>query len=157
MFLTSTSKIHLNEEQPSEGWQKTPDFQKAQLNKEALIRHCFQPLVSPQGKDTQRQHTSRGEPKTKLENQGLCEQRGKEFTPVVAGAVDSVSQFSCSVVSDSLRPNECSTPGLPVHHQLLECTQTQAHRVSNAIQPSHPLSSPSPPAPNPSQHQNLFQ
>ena len=50
-----------------------------------------------------------------------------------------------------------STPGLPVHHQLSEFTQTQVHRVSDAIQPSHPLSSPSPPAPNPSQHQSLFQ
>ena len=50
-----------------------------------------------------------------------------------------------------------STPGLPVHHQLLEFTQTHIHRVRDAIQPSHPLSSPSPPAPNPSQHQSLFQ
>ena len=50
-----------------------------------------------------------------------------------------------------------STPGLPVHHKLPEFTQTHAHRVSDAIQPSHPLSSPSPPAPNPSQHQGLFQ
>ena len=50
-----------------------------------------------------------------------------------------------------------STPGLPVHHQLLEFTQTHIHRVSDAIQPSHPLSSPSPPTPNPSQHHSLFQ
>ena len=50
-----------------------------------------------------------------------------------------------------------STPGLPVHHQLPEFTQTDVHRVSDAIQPSHPLSSPSPPAPNLSQHQSLFQ
>ena len=50
-----------------------------------------------------------------------------------------------------------STPGLPVHHKLPEFTQTQAHWVGDAIQPSHPLSSPSPPAPNPSQHQGLFQ
>ena len=48
-----------------------------------------------------------------------------------------------------------STPGLPVHHQLPEFTQTHIHRVSDAIQPSHPLSSPSPPAPTPSQHQSL--
>ena len=54
-------------------------------------------------------------------------------------------------------PMNRSTPGLPVHHQLLEFTQTHVHRVSDAIQPSHPLSSPSPPAPNPSQHQSLFQ
>ena len=51
----------------------------------------------------------------------------------------------------------CSTPGLPVHHQFLESTQPHAHRVGDAIQPSPPLSSPSPPAPNPSQHQGLFQ
>ena len=50
-----------------------------------------------------------------------------------------------------------STPGLPVHHQLPEFTQIHVHRVGDAIQPSHPLSSPSPPAPNPSQHQGLFQ
>ena len=49
------------------------------------------------------------------------------------------------------------TPGLPVYHQLLEFTQTHVHQVGDAIQPSHPLSSPSPPAPNPSQHQGLFQ
>ena len=55
-------------------------------------------------------------------------------------------------------PMNCSTPGLPVHHQLPEFIQTHhAHRVDNAIQRSHPLSSPSPPAPNPSQHQGLFQ
>ena len=50
-----------------------------------------------------------------------------------------------------------STPGLPVHHQLQEFTQIRVHQVRDAIQPSHPLSSPSPPAPNPSQHQRLFQ
>ena len=54
-------------------------------------------------------------------------------------------------------PMNYSTPGLPVHHQLPEFTQTHVHRVSDAIQPSHPLSSPSPPAPNSSQHQRLFQ
>ena len=54
-------------------------------------------------------------------------------------------------------PMNCSMPGLPVHHQLPEFTQTHIHRVSDAIQPSYPLLSPSPPAPNPSQHQSLFQ
>ena len=58
----------------------------------------------------------------------------------------SVAQ-SCPTLCD---PMNCSTPGLPVYHQLLEFTQTHVHRVSDAIQPSHPLSSPSPPAPNPS-------
>ena len=54
-------------------------------------------------------------------------------------------------------PMNHSTPGLLVHHQLKEFTQTQVHRFGDAIQPSHPLSSPSPSAPNPSQHQSLFQ
>ena len=54
-------------------------------------------------------------------------------------------------------PMHLRTPGLPVHHQLPEIIQTYVHRVSDAIQPSHPLSSPSPPAPKHSQHQGLFQ
>ena len=54
-------------------------------------------------------------------------------------------------------PMNCSTPGLPVHHQLPEFTQTHIHQVGDAIQPSQPLLSPSPPAPNPSQRQSLFQ
>ena len=65
----------------------------------------------------------------------------------------SVTQ-SCPTLCE---PMNRSMPGLPVHHQLLEFTQTHTHRVCNAIQPSHPLSSPSPPVPNPSQHQRLFQ
>ena len=64
----------------------------------------------------------------------------------------SVTQL-CPTLCD---PMNCSTPGLPVHHQLPEFTEIHVHRVSGAIQPSHPLSSPSPPAPNPSQHQSLF-
>ena len=60
----------------------------------------------------------------------------------------SVAQ-SCPTLCD---PMNRSTPGLPVHHQLLEFTKTHVHRVSDSIQPSHPLSFPSPPAPNPSQH-----
>ena len=54
-------------------------------------------------------------------------------------------------------PMDCSTPGLPVHHQLPELTQTLIHRVGDAIQPSHPLSPPPPPAFNLSLHQGLFQ
>ena len=65
--------------------------------------------------------------------------------------IRSVAQL-CLTLCD---PVNRSTPGLPVHHQLPEFTQTQVHRVRDAIQPSHPLSSPSPPAPNPSQHQSL--
>ena len=67
--------------------------------------------------------------------------------------LSSVAQ-SCPTLCD---PMNCSTPGLRVHHQLPEFTQTHVHRVHDAIQPSHPLSSPFPPAPNPSQHQSLFQ
>ena len=65
----------------------------------------------------------------------------------------SVAQ-SCLTLCD---PMNHSTPGLPVHHQLPESTQTHVHRVDDAIQPSHPLSSPSPLALNLSQHQGLFQ
>ena len=66
-------------------------------------------------------------------------------------------QFSSSVVSNSLRPHESQHARPPCPSPTPEFTQTHAHRVSDAIQPSHPLSSPSPPAPNPSQHQGLFQ
>ena len=69
----------------------------------------------------------------------------------------STVQLSRSVVSDSLRPHELQQARPPVHHQFPEFTQIYVHWVSDAIQPSHPLSSPSPPAPNPSQHQSLFQ
>ena len=65
--------------------------------------------------------------------------------------------FSFSVMSDSLWPYELQHTRALFHHQLPEFTKTHAHWVSDAIQPSHPLSSPSPPAPNPSQHQSLFQ
>ena len=64
----------------------------------------------------------------------------------------SVAQ-SCPTLCN---PMNRSTPGLPVHHHLPEFTQTHVHWVSDAIQPAHPLLSPSPPAPNPSQHQSLF-
>ena len=66
---------------------------------------------------------------------------------------NSVAQ-SCPALCN---PMNRSTPGLPVHHQLPKFTQTHVHGVGDAIQTSHPLLSPSPPAPNPSQHQSLFQ
>ena len=77
----------------------------------------------------------------------------KVMTNLSSVQFSSVAQ-SCPTLCD---PMNRSTPGLPVHHQLLGFTQTHVHRVGDAIQPSHPLSSPSPPAPNPSQHQSLFQ
>ena len=78
---------------------------------------------------------------------------GRQGRMILTLAFSSVVQ-SCLTLCD---PMNCSTPGLPVHHQLPEFTQTHAHQVGDAIQPSHPLLSPSPPAPNSSQHQSLFQ
>ena len=72
---------------------------------------------------------------------------------LVSDQIRSVAQ-SCPTLGDHMNR---STPGLPVHHQLPEFTETHVHGVSDAIQPSHPLSSPSTPAPNPSQDQSLFQ
>ena len=76
------------------------------------------------------------------------------YIPMVPTVQFSSVTQSCPTLCD---PMNRTTPGLPVHHQLPEFTQTQVHRVNDAIQPSLPLSSPSPPAPNPSQHQSLFQ
>ena len=96
-------------------------------------------------------------PEIELASLGSPELAGGFFTIGVTCLSDtqfrSVAQ-SCPTLCD---PMKRSTPGLPVHHQLPEFTQTHVHQVSDAIQPSHPLSSPSPPAPNPSQHQSLFQ
>ena len=81
------------------------------------------------------------------------------FTDLLSTGNGMAKQFS-SIAQSCLtlcNPMNCSTPGLPVHHQLPEFIQTHVHRVSDAIQPSHPLSSPSSPAPNLSQHQSLFQ
>ena len=77
----------------------------------------------------------------------------KVMTNLSSVQFSSVAQ-SCPTLCD---PMNCSTPGLPVHQQLPEFTQIHILRVSDAIQPSHPLSSPSPPAPNPSQHKSLLQ
>ena len=73
--------------------------------------------------------------------------------PYIYIYISSVAQL-CPTICDTMNP---STPGLPVHDKIPEFTQTHVHRVSDAIQPSHPLLSPSPPAPNPSQHQGLSQ
>ena len=76
------------------------------------------------------------------------------YSPLVFFLQVLISQFSCSVVSDSCNPMDCSTPVLPVHHQLRDLAQAHVHRVSDTIQPSHTLLSPSP-AFNRSQHQGL--
>ena len=83
---------------------------------------------------------------TKLSHIGLKSIQPLLKTDSVSVQFSSVAQ-SCPTLCN---PMNCSTPGLPVHHQLPEFTQTHVYRVSDAIQPSHPLSSPSPPAPNPS-------
>ena len=81
------------------------------------------------------------------------QRRGGMCAHTRVGIFSSVAQ-SCPTLCD---PMNSSTPGLLVHHQLPEFTQTHVHRIGDAIQPSHPLSSPSSPAPSPSQHQGLFQ
>ena len=85
-------------------------------------------------------------------NRGLRMQK-KVLVSLKTVQFSSVAQL-CPTVCD---PMNRSTPSLPVHHHLPEFTQIHIHRVRDALQPSHPLSSPSPPAPNPSQHQSLFQ
>ena len=81
------------------------------------------------------------------------------FYPIQPNLSYQSAQFSSVAQScpTLCNPMNRSTPGLSVHHQLPEFTQTHVHWVGDAIQPSHPLLSPSPPAPNPSQHQSLFQ
>ena len=95
------------------------------------------------------------DPRIELPSPALA---GRFFTESL-GKSRNIFQFSsvtqlCPTLCD---PMNRSRPGLPVHQQLPEFTHTHVHRVSDATQPSHPLSSPSPPAPNPSQHQSLFQ
>ena len=94
-------------------------------------------------------------PMRKQKHRKLVNNRIKAWILVLLRSVQfsSVTHL-CPTLCD---PMNRSTSGLPVHHQLLEFTQTHVHQVGNAIQPSHPLSSPFPPAPNPSQHQSLLQ
>ena len=84
----------------------------------------------------------------------------RHFLSLISSLLVGISvQFSSVTQScpTLCNPMNRSMPGLPVHHQFPDFTQTHIHRVGDAIQPSYPLSSPSPPAPNPSQHQSLFQ
>ena len=82
--------------------------------------------------------------------EGPLEKGMSQFSSVQLSSVDQLCPTLCD-------PMNRSMPGLPVHHQLPEFIQSHIHQVGDAIQPAHPLSSPSPPAPNPSQHQGLFQ
>ena len=107
---------------------------------------CPLPLEPPSYSTSTPSHPSRLLQSTRLSSLGCtATSHSVQFS--------SVAQ-SCTTLCN---PMNRSTPGLPVHHQLPEFTQTHVHPVGDAIQPSHPLSSPSPPAPNPSQHQSLFQ
>ena len=93
--------------------------------------------------------------KVKKESEKAALKLNVQKTKIMASGpiqFSSVAQ-SCPTLCD---PMNCGTPGLPVHHQLPESTQTHVHQVGDVIQPSHPLSSPSPPAFNPSQHQGHF-
>ena len=104
------------------------------------------------------QATPAGHQDRTLSLTGLAMFPPREWGEVSWRTVVPLSQFSsvtqsCQTLCD---PMDHSTPGLPVHHQLPEFTQTHVHRVGDAIQPSHPLLSPFPPALNLSQHQSLF-
>ena len=91
----------------------------------------------------------------------LCKHLYVQYSKVLhKGLIYILLRYRCCSAAQSCQtlcePMDCSMPGFPVHPQLPEFTQTHVHRVSDAIQPSHPLSSPSPPAFNLSQHQGLF-
>ena len=136
-----------------------PYFTKEQT--EAQLVSNLQKAMQPVRNEVQTYRTSR----TKCSVVSTVSHISKDealFNSGRALPTSLVAHLDCPVSSVAqlcptpCNPMNCSTPGLPVHHQLLEVTQTHVHRVSDAIQPSHPLSSPSP-APNPSQHQGLFQ
>ena len=96
-----------------------------------------------------------GGPVNQRANEHVTQAQPIRFSPEILMQVlfSSVTQL-CPTLCD---PMDCSTPGFLVHHQFLELAQTHVHQVGDAIQPSYPLSSPSPPALNLSQHQGLFQ
>ena len=89
-------------------------------------------------------------------SEGVQERERDSIDQIMEGNHISI-HFSLSVVSDFCSSMDCSMTGFQVHHQLPELAQIHVHQVSDEIQPSHPLSSPSPPAFNLSQHQDLFQ
>ena len=84
---------------------------------------------------------------------GCNGEKAQTITTLLIGYFSSVTQLRPTLCN----PMRCNTPGFPVHHQLPQFTQTHVHQVGDAIQPSHPLSSPSLPAFNLSQHRGLFQ
>ena len=143
--------LHSGEKRSSSTHQKTGT---SSPNQETLTSYWSNPTPivehTPQLRVTMNFQPAERVPQTQQSKQKRNTQQVKEHDSV---QFSSVAQ-SCPTLCD---PMNLSMPGLPVHHQLPEFTQTHVHQVSDAIQPSHPLSSPSPPAPNPSQHQSLFQ
>ena len=142
-FCTAKETINKVKRQPSE-WEKIIANEKTDKGLISKIHIQLNQKVGKRLKQTflQRRHTDGSQTHEKMLN---IAHYSVQFS--------SVTQ-SCLTLFD---PMNHSTPGLPVHHQLPEFTQIHVHRVSDAIQPSHPRSSPSPPSPNPSQHQGLFQ
>ena len=114
---------------------------------------CFLPFFSWPHHATCRSLTREWTQATAVKSWSPNHWTAREFPTVSYLQFSSVTQ-SFPTVCD---PMNWSTPDLPVHHKLPEFTQTHVHQVGDAIQPSHPLLSPSPPAPNPSKHQGLFQ
>ena len=135
--LGATKLIHRN------SWAHTPELPSC---------NCWSPHALGPLQRNRRSHHN-GKPTLHSEEEPHSSQLEKTHTAVK-------TQFSSVQLLSHVRlcdPMNCSTPGLPVQHQLSESTQTHVHQVSDAIQPSHPLSSPSSPARNPSQHHSLFQ
>jgi len=128
------------------------------------IHTCVHTTYTHKHMCTDNTHTRMNTQHIHVQIQHICTQTAHTYTHMYIDNIytqthihtlqfGSVAQ-SCPTLHD---PMNRSTPALPVHHQPPHFTQTHVHRVSDAIQPSHPLSSPSPPAPHPSQHQSLFQ
>ena len=140
-------------------WQPTPVFLPGESHGQQGLVGCS--LWGCKESDTTKQltHTHTGVQQVWCSNDEIMTvvqqewERSNSLNILFFASVSSVAQL-CPTVCN---PMDCSTPGFPIHHQLLELTQTHVHRVSDAIQQSHPLLSPSPPTFNLSQHQGLFQ
>ena len=143
-------------------------FRPASQSSDSLLKFHLPPLFSTQAFHPTKllhiqSHLGKRYLEDKNQHTSLCHFLVRYFRTVLKVGLQKVDftslQFSsvtqsCPTLCD---PMNRSTPGLPVYHQLLEFTQTHVHRVGDAIQLSHALLSPSPPAPNPSQHQDLCQ
>ena len=151
-FCTAKETISKVKRQPSE-WEK---IIANETTDKGLISKIYKLLVQLNARKTHNPMKKWGKDLNRhfsKEDTQMANKHMKRCSTSLIIQFSSVAQ-SCLTLCD---PMNYSMPGLPVHHQLPEFTQTHVHRVGDAIQPSHPLSSPSPPTPNPSQHQSLFQ